>query len=101
MDYFEDVLLPEIYNYCMKKSDAIECFVKRVSLLPLSEEGKKAIIRNFVDKKVGRRTFLAQLLARYIYLCEENQDCEVPSLLPEDLVIQLFSLIRSRSVHFP
>ncbi|BFH72856.1 hypothetical protein SJAV_08000 [Sulfurisphaera javensis] len=96
MDYFEDYILPEIFKYCSSKNDPWECFVNKVNLLPLSIDNKKKILRNFIDKRIGRKTFLAGYLAKYLYNCDYYGECEpkVPSVLPDDIILQIFRIMR-------
>ena len=96
MDYFEDYLLPQLFEYCSKKEDPWECFINKVNLLPISAESKKLLLRNFIDKKIGRKTFLAGYLAKFLYECDYYGICEpkLPDILPEDIVIQIFRIMR-------
>lgn len=103
MDYFEDYLLPEIYKICSNRKDPWECFINKVSLLPVSMESKKKILRNFIDKRIGRKTFIAGYLAKYLYNCDYYGECEVnvPEVLPEDITLQIFRVIRdARKISF-
>ncbi|BAB67554.1 hypothetical protein STK_24440 [Sulfurisphaera tokodaii str. 7] len=96
MDYFEDYILPEIFKFCSQKSDPWECFISKVYLLPLSMENKKKILRNFIDKRVGRKVFIAGYLAKYLYNCDYFGECEpnISPIIPDDIVIQIFRIIR-------
>lgn len=96
MDYFEDYLLPQIYEQCSRRSDPWECFINKVNLLPVSSESKKMLIRNFIDRKIGRKTFLAAYLAKLLYQCDYYGICDpkLPEILPEDITMQIFRIIR-------
>lgn len=96
MDYFEDYILPEVFKYCSQKNDPWECFINKVNLLPLSMENKKKVLRDFIDKRIGRKTFLVGYLAKFLYQCDYYDICEpnLPEIIPEDIVIQIYKIMR-------
>ncbi|WP_148230327.1 hypothetical protein [Acidianus hospitalis] len=58
----------EIYNKCKKDWN---CASSIISSLPFEEDTKKRIMESYVEKFVGKRIFLVQLVTSMIYQCGE------------------------------